>query len=284
MTGPQTPEFPASGRPWFEDGPEVDRYLDGELDTATRAARDADLEADTAVAARLDGRRAYLAALGAAGRAHRDALAESVPQGLALRVRAGLAEDSLESDRRPTRRSSRWLVAAAALALVGLGTALWSRPAGDAVAMPPEILKAAEAARMTVTEPGPCADTGETSPVHFPPVKDGSLRIMRCVQEAGGTVARLYRPEDLPSVGYVAVAAAGAREGPTIGMTDVGDYVVYDLAYGRKQHYLAVSKRFLAQERARNPGRESCRACHNRSREGEPNPHNIVARSWHAGG
>jgi hypothetical protein len=150
--------------------------------------------------------------------------------------------------------------------------------------MPPEVLKAAEAAQMAPGTSGPCADTGETSPVHFPPVKDGSLRIMRCVQEDGGTVARLYRPEDLPSVGYVAVAAPGVPEGPEIGMTDVGDYVVYDLAYGSSQHYLAVSKSFLARERARTPGRESCRACHNRSREGKDNPHNIVARSWRAGG
>ena len=233
---------------------------------------DPDLDPDAGYSA------AFLAVLEAAGKAHRQGLGAAVPINLELRVRAALARDA-------TRRPARRYVAAAALALVALGAALWSRPAGQAEAMPPQILKATEAAQMTADTPEACRDGSATSPVHFPLVKDGSLRILRCVSENGGTVARLYRPEDLPSVGYVAVPEPGAETiGPDIGMTDVGQYVVYDLAYGSQRHYLAVSKTFLERERALTPGRESCRACHNRSREGKANPHNIVARSWRTGG
>ena len=120
--------------------------------------------------------------------------------------------------------------------------------------------------------------------MQFPPVKDGSLQVWRCREDGQGTVAKLYRPEDLPSIGYAAVAEEGVERGPDIGRTDLRDLVVFDLAYGRRRHYLAVSKSWLREADARTPGRASCRACHNRSREGQPNPHNIVQRSWRLGG
>ena len=226
--------------------------------------------------------------LEAAGSAYRAGLTRSVPPGLESRVRAALARD-LPTREQPSRRS-RWYVATAALALLALGASLWSRPTDQAEAMPPEVLTAAALARMSAEagaspeKPGTCSDASPTSPVHFPPVKDGSLRILRCEKKGDRTVARLYRPEELPSVGYVAVREAGAGTGPTIGMTDLGDLVVYDLAYGSKRHYLAVSRAFLDRERDLTPGRESCRACHNRSRVGQANPHYIVARSWASGG
>ncbi len=97
---------------------------------------------------------------------------------------------------------------------------------------------------------------------------------------------RCERGEQNPgaAIGYAAVAAEGVERGPDIGMTELGDMVVYDLIYGRRRHYLAVSTKWLRAVDARHPGRASCRACHNRSREGQPNPHNIVQRSWRLGG
>ena len=95
-----------------------------------------------------------------------------------------------------------------------------------------------------------------------------------------GTVAKLYRLEEAPSIGYAAIPEPGAGSGPTIGRTDLGDVVVFDLVYGAKRHYLAVGKGFLDHHRKLTPGRESCRACHNQSRKGQKNPHNIVERSW----
>jgi hypothetical protein len=145
--------------------------------------------------------------------------------------------------------------------------------------MPPDVIRAVEAARSEVPGPRTCADD-ESNPRYFPPVRDGALKILHCVHDDNRTVAKLYRPEDLPSVGYVAVAQDGAGAGPDIGMTDLGDMVVFDLAYGRKRHYLAVSSEWLEAQRLLTPGRASCVACHNRSRRGLANPHNIVQRSW----
>jgi hypothetical protein len=268
----QSPTPPA----WFDDPLEIDRYLDGELDPATQAARDADVAAGRAPASILERRREF-AALAAAGARWRAELPAAVPAGLESRVRF-----ALQRDRRTAPR--RWFVAAAAVLLVALGIGLFSSHGERAEAMPPEVIKAVDAARTSPSGPRDCDADGEAGPNLFPPVQDGSLSVWRCREDGRGTVAKLYRPEELPSLGYAAVAAEGVDRGPDLGRTDIGDMVVYDLVYGRRAHYLAVSKAWLQQVEARHPGRASCRACHNRSREGQKNPHNIVERSWRLGG
>jgi hypothetical protein len=252
------------------DPVELDRTLDGELPADELAARRAWIEADPARRARATERAAFLRALRRAGEG-----GHAAPAGLEARVRG-----ALEAARRPAPVGLRWAAAVAAVIVAGVlvGRALDGGP--EAEAMPAAVLQAAEAARAEPSGPRTCEDGDGPRPRDFPPVRDGALLVLRCVTRDGGTVARLYRPEDLPSVGYVAVADRDAAPGPDIGMTDLGEMVVFDVPYGRQRHYLAVPRTFLDAQRARTPGRESCVACHNRSRDGQANPHNIVKRSW----
>lgn len=262
---------------WFDDAVEIDRYLEGELDPATRSARDADVAAGRVPAAHIERRRTELGALAAAGARWRAEGLPQLPAGLEDRVLA-----ALERDRRPV--PMRWVAAAAAVLIVGLGIGVFGSRGEQAEAMPPEIIKAVDEARLGPTTPRGCDADDQAGPNLFPPVQDGSLSVWRCSEDGGGTVAKLYRPEDLPSIGYAAVAAEGVDRGPDLGRTDLDDMVVFDLVYGRRRHYLAVRKEWLAQVEADDPGRSSCRACHNLSRQGEENPHNIVQRSWRLGG
>jgi hypothetical protein len=258
-------------RSWTTDPAELDRTLEGQLDPAEAARRRALLQADPRLAEQAAGRTRFLTGLREAGATWRAGLRTRMPEGLESRVRAALA--------RRAWRPPRW-IAAAALVLLGLGVALWWGDRSPVEAMPPAVLSAAQAAREAGEGPRGCSASGSQGPLAFPPVRDGSLLVYACVEKNGQLVAQLYRPEELPSVGYAAVAAPGTRRGPVIGRTDLGDVVVFDIPYGRKVHYLAVNARWLAEQRARTPGRESCRACHNLSRVGKPNPHDIVQRSW----
>jgi len=260
---------------WFEDPLEVDRYLDGACEAAEAASRRDDLAARPEIARRLAARRAFLEGLTAAGARWRTEARTRMAPDLESRVRFALR-------REPASR--RWLVAAAAVLVAAFGLSFLGGDADDAAAMPPEVIQAVDAARTTADGPRGCAVREDTGPMQFPPVKDGALRVWRCREDGDRTVAKLYRPEELPSIGYAAVATEGVDRGPDLGQTDLGDMVVYDLVYGRRAHYLAVSKAWLEEVERESPGRSSCRACHNLSREGRPNPHNIVQRSWRLGG
>ena len=183
----------------------------------------------------------------------------------------------------PPPRLLQWAVATAAVLLIGLVTGLFiDGDDGQAEAMPPAVIEAAEAARSADPGPRGCNHDDGQSPLRFPPVRDG-LRIWACADRHGGTVAKLYRPEELPSVGYAAMPAPGVAPGPTVGRTDLGDTVVFDITYGRESHYIAVRKQWLERQRQLTPGRESCRACHHLSRVGKENPHKIIERSWKLG-
>lgn len=266
--------------PWHHDPAEFDRTLEGELPAEDRAAREADLAGDPALAARAEARRRFLEGLAAEGRAWRGGLATAMPVGLEGRVRAALAgADAAEASDAPVPLL-RWAVATAAVLLLGVGATFFVGGSDDdAVAMPIAVMHAARAA--AAPDPGPqgCDDQAIGSPLRFPPVRDG-LRIWACVQRDGGTVAKLYRPEELPSVGYAAMPAPGVDRGADVGRTDLGDTVVFDITYGRKAHYIAVRKSWLERQRSLTPGRESCRACHHLSRVGKENPHRIIERSW----
>jgi len=284
MTGP---ESSAETPLWFDDPVEVDRYLEGEAGRASDAfrgpveqgTRRADVAARPELAARLEVRERFLAGLAAAGQAYRAELSARTPPLLGRRVRAALVRSEARR-----RRLWRYATAAAAVLIAAIGLSLRNDTRHDARAMPLQVIQAADVARHAQAGPRGCEVPAETGPMQFPPVRDGSLRVWRCREDAQSTVAQLYRPEDLPSIGYAAVAAEGVDRGPDLGRTDLGDIVVFDLAYGRRRHYLAVAKTFLDAQRKRTPGRESCRACHNLSRVGKPNPHNIVQRSWRPGG
>ena len=264
---------------WSAQGLELDRTLDGELEATILEDRRREAQRVPEVAQRLAARARFHSALNRAAEAHRAALTAAMPAGLESRIRFALVADAHARRDQVSRSRLRWAVAAAAVLLVGLASALFRDNGGGAEAMPPEVMKAAAAALSPGDGPRGCQEA-TISPMQFPLVKDGSLKIWRCVNDGRGTVAKLYRPEDLPSLGYVAVAQGPEAKGPEIGMTDLGEVVVYDLAYGKRHHYLAVSRAFLDHQRALTPGRESCRACHNRSRVGQDNPHNIVHRSW----
>ncbi|MDA1195879.1 MAG: hypothetical protein O2894_11935, partial [Planctomycetota bacterium] len=211
------------------------------------------------------------------GASYRAGLAARVPGDVRARVHTALAAGS--------GRLIRIATVAAAVLLLGVGVAFFAGgdSARHALAMPAAVIEAAEASRSPDPGPRGCLSENEGSPLAFPPVRDGALRIWACVERNGKTVAKLSRPEELPSVGYAAVPARGVEPGPTIGRTDLGDTVVYDIGYGSRMHYLAVKKVWLERQRQLTPGRESCRACHNLSRVGFENPHRIVERTWKLG-
>jgi len=267
-----TPDGTHSPR-WQDDPAELDRTLDGQLEPAALAARLAEADADPALAAHLAARRRFLEGLAGVGTHYRRELAAATPSDLEGRVRTSLTT--------PQRSPLRWAIAAAAVLLVGLGISLFADRGGHAAqAMPPAVIQAAEAARSPDTGPRGCETPAELSPLRFPPVREGSLLVWACVEKNGSTIAKLYRPEELPSVGYAAVPAPGVDPGPNVGRTNLGDTVVFDIAYGRKVHYLAVRTSWLERQRVLTPGRQSCRACHHLSRVGQDNPHKIVERSW----
>ena len=295
MTNLPTDKPPTDRPRWHDDPVEIDRTLEGEslefladesptdgpsefltegrMEPRVRAERLAEAEANPALAARLAARRRFLAGLSDAGSHYRAGLATAAPVGLEGRVRSSLAS--------PRRSILRWAVAAAAVLLLGLGVSLFSERRGShAEAMPNAVIHAAEAARSAATGPRGCDTPQAGSPLRFPPVRNGSLQIWACVEKDGSTIAKLQRPEELPAVGYAAVPAPGVEPGPTVGRTDLGDTVVFDIAYGRKVHYLAVRKPWLERQRMLTPGRQSCRACHHLSRRGQTNPHRIIDRSW----
>ena len=83
--------------------------------------------------------------------------------------------------------------------------------------------------------------------------------------------ARLVRPETLPVVGIVAVPDPDGPRGADIGKTDLGDVLVYDVAYGRTRYYLGVPKREAIRK-------GDCRMCHHADRLDGRNPHRIVLR------
>lgn len=260
---------------WSDDPAEVDRTLEGQLPDDLQAARRAEIAGEPALRDRMARREEFLAALAFAGESWRASLPGQVPGGLEARVRKALLVGAPT-----TNHMLRWATVAAALLVITLGASFWFDGGSQAEAMPPEVLKAIDAARSSAEGPRTCTDEGETSPKRFPPVRDGALKVWRCVHDERGTVAKLYRPEDLPSIGYVAVAEHGAGRGPDIGMTDLGDMVVFDVAYGSQRHYLAVRGAWFEHQERVTPGRASCVACHNRSRDGKANPHSIVKRSW----
>ncbi|MDJ0523618.1 MAG: hypothetical protein QNJ90_16225 [Planctomycetota bacterium] len=256
---------------WFDDPAEVDRYLEGELDPDTQEARDADVAAGRMDVDRLERRRRELEGLAAAGARHRATLGHALPEGLESRVRFALRRDR-------TRAPRRWIAAAAAIVLVAVGLGVLGDRGEQAEAMPPEVIEAIAAARMSPSAPRGCDDTEHLG--RLPIVQDGHLNVWRCEEEGKRTVAKLYRPEDLPAIGYAAIAAEGVERGPDLGRTDLEDMVVFDLVYGNRRHYFAVGRAWLDYVETIHPGRASCRACHNTSRVGEKNPHNIVQRSW----
>jgi hypothetical protein len=251
--------------PWHADPLEVDRHLDGEEVPAERAARAADLASDARLARRVAARGAFLAAL----RAPRGREASSLPPGLEARVRARLA-----AARSPRRL--RWAAAAAALLVaVGAGVLVASRE--EAQALPEEIRVAvALAAQPAPGAEGRACGEGSTHPGHFPAVREEAWSVARCVEGEGeepSTHAVLFRLTDTTRVGYVAVPQAGTREAREVGMTTVGDTIVFDVAYGRTRYYLAAPARFVAE-------RGTCAACHGPERAGAANPHRIVERRW----
>jgi anti-sigma factor RsiW len=247
----------------------VDRLLDGEVPAAERQAREADLARDGALRARVGRRRAFLAALAAAGARARAARRPSAL--LEARVRSAL--------RRPPARTL-WLRGTAAAALLAaVGTAFLLGRSDPAEALPEEVRAAVALIAHPAGAPAgaACAEGRSTSPTQFPAVRERALTVGACVEpeaeEGGGTQALLLRVEDLTPLGYVAVPDEGARPGPEIGATEFADAVVFDLAYGRTRYYLAVPKSFLETKTA-------CAACHGPDRAGAPNPHRIVKRRW----
>ncbi len=277
--------------PWHTDPLEIDRTIEGELPAELAASRQAEIAADPELRERVGRRARFLEALSREGRAYRAGLPSAMPLGLGARVRASLEAASDVADpsaqgglhqTRPTPAASRWSLwrlTAAAVLLLGLGTRLLDgQGTGTANAIPRAVLDAADLLQrdgVSEEEMAGCA-AEVSSPYNFPPVRDGELEVASCVgakKGQPGTRARLYRPEDLPVVGFVAVPEEGTRRSPVIGKTDLGAVIVYDVLYGDSRAYLAVRRDFVV-------ARGDCAACHDRSRDGQKNPHYIELRRW----
>lgn len=262
MTTPPTPA-------WHDDPLELDRFVDGELAPDVRAAREAEIAADPALSERVAARRAFLDHLATRGAAWRAARAAATPIGLEARVRAAL------SRRERAARPRIFAYAAAALVVLGVGLAFFRPDRTQEAEAAPVAVLAARAALETAQPRGEaCADSDPTSPFAFPPVRDGELDVVGCddtPSRSGLRPAVLRGREE--TIGFVAVPEPGTRASPTVGKTVLGDVIVYDVQYGDTRAYLAARTRFVEE-------RGDCAACHNRSREGQRNPHYIELRRW----
>jgi hypothetical protein len=269
--------------PWHRDPLELDRFVDGEGSAEERASREGDVRRDPALAAAVASRRSFLAAIRRA-RAEEAATDAAARGALEARVRDALAaRPRLRVVRRPAVLVGGLAVAAALLAGIGIGFLGGGDRRAEADAL---VLLAANQVRLERAGRGApetplrsCSQEGPTSPYAFPLVKRREMDVKGCSSpDAPGdaTVAVLHRPEELPAIGYVAVPEPGAGRGPEIGMTELQDVVVFDLAYGDTRYYLAVDTRIA---KASHPGdRWTCGACHGVSRDEDANPHHIVLR------
>jgi hypothetical protein len=257
-------------QPWHRDPLEVDRFLDGELSPSERAHREGDVARDPSLARVVASRRAFLATLASAG------AAQDRPGALEVAALEGRIRTSLARSRRAERRRRMgWGFAAAAVLLLGIGLMF---PPGKVEATPYPVLRAEALLRDggTIGEPTPpsatCSTQAMTSPWRFPPVEAHDLSVRHCREEgAVRTEALLYRIDELDVVGYVAVADPEARPSHDIGITRFANAVVFDVRLGGALYYLAVDKAFVDR-------RGSCAACHATSRDGQPNPHNLLER------
>ena len=288
MTPPNAP-LPTSPSgstpaPWFEDAREIDRHLDGEGDPGERARREADVAARPGLSARLARRRAFLEAL-RSGRWAPAGSSVADLRRLEERVRSALHADAggrsaAPGARSPVRRRSALVAVAAVLAglgawfLAGRGT---EQSNAWAVSMAVKVLDWQPSAF------GTCAQDAHAGDVYgFPLVREGEMQVRGCASEpprAGASVAQLWRPEELPVVGYVAVPASGEKVRGEIGITEVesGRVVVFDMVDGNRRVYLAVDAVALKVKHASGE-RWKCAACHGPARQAQDNPHRIVLR------
>lgn len=281
-TPPLRPEAPRPGPRWHHDALERDRFLDQEGGPEERAARQADLEADPAAAARVARRGAFLSVLRRLGRPSQE------PAALGALRRS--VEQALADERRRLRGSRLWrrlrpaLAVAAGLA-VALGVGLGRSGGREAEALDPVDL----AARLLtwrpkgMESPEGCAG-GPGGDVHaFALVQQGELEVRGCAASpdgSGASVAVLRRPEELPIVGYVAVPAPGVHARSEVGITELeeGRVVVFDVLDHGRRIYLAVDPQSLRLRRPGADNRWSCAACHGPARQELANPHHIVLR------
>jgi hypothetical protein len=256
---------------WTRDPLEIDRFLDGEMDARERSHREARVARDPGLARRLAGRRAFLAAVAAAASAGRPD--ESQTLALETRVRSALAG---ARRRRRLLRSAPVAAAVAAVLLVVVGTGVLA-PQADALEPEARLARATwlrgqDGARDL---DGPtCAPARAESPWRFPLVERRELGVHGCAEPEGGggaVQAVLYRPDDQETVGYVARRDPGVRASHDIGVLRLDDVVIFDVRLGGAAYWLAV-----AREAVERSG--SCRACHNRTREGDANPHRFLER------
>ncbi len=260
---------PPAEHPWHLDPIEIDRFLDGELSAGEAAARAEDLARNPELSRRVALRKAFLERLGRSGAAWQVAVRTDVPDGLVDRVHGAL------SRRRTLRLPRVFAYAAAAVVLLALGSFfLPEEKQEQADAAPAGVLLARHALEASMPQEGGCAEGGPASPFAFPPVQEGELDVVGCDEAAhapGLRPAVLRGQEQI--IGFVAVPEPGTRKSPKVGKTLLGDVVVYDVQYGDSRAYLAVPQRFVEK-------RGDCAACHNRSRDGQKNPHYIELRRW----
>lgn len=262
--------------PWHHDPIEVDRYLDSEGADAERAARAAELEADPEAAARIAARERWLQGLAKAGAPTGAALnALAMPAGLERRIREAL-QDAAATPAAHAHRAPRRLLtyAAAAVVLVAVGLITLLSESSTVEAMPPEVLDARAALMDLQDGIGGCRENAITSPHAFPGVRDGALSVSGCEETAEGKLlGRLRGERETTVAGFVARAESGTNPSHRIGKTILGDVVVFDIHYGDATAFIAAKRSVVA-------AHGSCVVCHNRSREGLKNPHDIVLRTW----
>ncbi len=112
-------------------------------------------------------------------------------------------------------------------------------------------------------------------------VHAGAWRVGQCYEPrsfADGTGATLYRPGRHHTAGLVLRSATSAKPSIEIGVTEMRNFVIYDVAVSGMRQFLAVHRDSVTDDGSSEL--MHCKACHEQQHATQGNPHRMVARNW----
>ena len=112
-------------------------------------------------------------------------------------------------------------------------------------------------------------------------VHAGAWRVGRCYEPrsfADGTGATLYRPGRVQTAGLVLRSAPSSERSSQIGITEMRNFVIYDVAVAGMRQFLAVHRDAVVADKG--GALQHCTVCHERPARDRPHPHRLIARTW----